>query len=201
MTETSRNLPSRKFEQGPIRPPSEAGSLLVRVTRNCPWNRCTFWPVYKATTFSIRPVEDVIRDIDLVARWAARIRDVMDPEHPSRKPIEILGSEVPDVEKSGFIAAASWILSSGMRSVFLQDANSLVIKSSDLVRILEYLKERFPDIDRITSYARSHTVARMKAEDLAALRRAGLNRIHIGLESGSDEVLKSVKKGGQELEP
>jgi radical SAM superfamily enzyme YgiQ (UPF0313 family) len=34
------------FEQGPIRPPSEATSLLVRVVRNCPWNRCAFCPVY-----------------------------------------------------------------------------------------------------------------------------------------------------------
>jgi len=34
------------FEQGPIRPPSEANSLLIRITRNCPWNRCTHETVY-----------------------------------------------------------------------------------------------------------------------------------------------------------
>jgi radical SAM superfamily enzyme YgiQ (UPF0313 family) len=43
------------FEQGPIRPPSEAASLLIRVTRNCPWNRCTFCPVYKGSRFSRLP--------------------------------------------------------------------------------------------------------------------------------------------------
>ena len=32
------------YEQGVIRPPSEADSLLVRVTRNCPWNQCVFCP-------------------------------------------------------------------------------------------------------------------------------------------------------------
>ncbi|HEX7400759.1 MAG TPA: radical SAM protein, partial [candidate division Zixibacteria bacterium] len=54
------------FEQGPIRPPSEAYSLLIRVTRNCPWNQCTFCPVYKGTKYSKRPVEHVKRDIDAV---------------------------------------------------------------------------------------------------------------------------------------
>ena len=50
MTMNHKHIPSNEyagFEQGPIRPPSEAASLLVRVTRNCPWNRCTFCPVYK----------------------------------------------------------------------------------------------------------------------------------------------------------
>ena len=56
------------FEQGPIRPPSEAYSLLVRVTRNCPWNHCTFCPVYKNARFSIRPKDHVIKDIDSVYR-------------------------------------------------------------------------------------------------------------------------------------
>ncbi len=56
------------FEQGPIRPPSEAGSLLLRVTRNCPWNRCKFCPVYKGTQFSRRPVDHVLRDIEAVYR-------------------------------------------------------------------------------------------------------------------------------------
>jgi radical SAM superfamily enzyme len=55
------------FEQGVIRPPSEASSLLVRVTRNCPWNKCLFCPAYKGTTFSKRSVEEVIKDIDAMA--------------------------------------------------------------------------------------------------------------------------------------
>ena len=42
------------YEQGVIRPPSEASSLLLRVTRNCPWNQCLFCPAYKGTTFSKR---------------------------------------------------------------------------------------------------------------------------------------------------
>jgi radical SAM superfamily enzyme len=59
------------FEQGVIRPPSEASSLLVRVTRNCPWNRCLFCPAYKGTKFSKRGVEEVIKDIDAMAEFYA----------------------------------------------------------------------------------------------------------------------------------
>src|SRR5512138_1019794 len=54
------------FEQGPIRPPSEAGSLLLRFTRNCPWNRCTFCPVYKRQRFSRRSLGEIRKDIDAV---------------------------------------------------------------------------------------------------------------------------------------
>ncbi|MBK5254382.1 MAG: hypothetical protein JJE03_08010, partial [Peptostreptococcaceae bacterium] len=54
------------FEVGPIRPPSEEHSLLVRVTRNCPWNKCTFCTLYKGEKFTIRSNEDVFKDIDLV---------------------------------------------------------------------------------------------------------------------------------------
>jgi hypothetical protein len=50
-------------------------------------------------------------------------------------------------------------------------------------------------VKRITSYARSHTLARISDERLRQLKEAGLNRIHVGLESGSDKILKYVNKG------
>jgi len=183
------------FEQGPIRPPSEAYSLLIRVTRNCPWNRCTFCPVYKESRFSIRPVEHVKRDIDTVHRYLEIIQKVAD-DHGSLSRIavrEAVGNyEQPDL--GGFNATLSWF-SGGMRSVFLQDANSLIIKPLDLLEILLHLKKRFSWVERITSYARSHTIARIKDRDLKKFKDAGLNRIHIGLESGSDRVLKMAQKG------
>jgi hypothetical protein len=82
-----------------------------------------------------------------------------------------------------------------MSSVFLQDANSLIIKPGDLCTILEHIMKCFSWIERITSYARAQTISRMKQEDLNAMRQVGLNRIHIGLESGSDTVLQLMKKG------
>jgi hypothetical protein len=184
------------FEQGPIRPPSEAYSLLVRVTRNCPWNQCTFCPVYKGTKFSRRPVEHVKTDIDAVHRHIQAFLELVDQS--GRVPASEIKRVAEDVDADrspAFVAAFNWYFAGGMESVFIQDANSLIIQPADLVEILTHLKKRFPRIQRITSYARSQTIARSKEEDLKVIGDAGLNRIHIGLESGSDEVLKMVKKG------
>jgi len=193
-----QNKPVEKyngFEQGPIRPPSEANSLLIRLTRNCPWNRCTFCPVYKGTKFAIRPVEHVKKDIDSVCNHVEKIQKLSDNSgHISRKDIRQAAEKAETDQLHAFNAAFSWI-AGGMKSVFIQDANSLIIKPADLIEILKHLKKRFSQVKRITSYARSHTVARIKDEDLEAIKEAGLNRIHIGLESGSDQVLKMVKKG------
>ncbi len=184
------------FEQGPIRPPSEARSLLIRVTRNCPWNRCTFCPVYKGTRFSIRPVEHVKRDIDHVHRWIEVLRAA------SLSGDRLMRSQMPEhvdpndpTDSAAFTAAYNWFNLGHMESVFLQDANSLVVKPDRLVEILVHLRTRFPETQRITSYARSETVARISDDDMQALAQASLNRIHIGLESGCDEVLSRVKKG------
>lgn len=184
------------FEQGPIRPPSEAGSLLIRITRNCPWNRCTFCPVYKGSHFSLRPVDHVLEDIDRAHRYVREIRDAAAANGKiSPADIERLRSlKGAPADMAALNAALHWA-SSGMRSIFLQDANSLVIKPEHLIAILRQLKERFPWVERITSYGRSHTIARISDRNLALMTEAGLSRIHIGMESGSDKVLARVKKG------
>ena len=70
-------------------------------------------------------------------------------------------------------------------SAFLQDADSLVLPVDDLVAVLEYLREKFPKIDRITTYARARTLKRKSVDDLRRLKEAGLTRVHAGMESGS----------------
>jgi radical SAM superfamily enzyme YgiQ (UPF0313 family) len=183
------------FEQGPIRPPSEAGSLLIRITRNCPWNRCTFCPVYKGRSFSLRPVEHVMEDIDRVHRYVLEIRACA-AENGKIYPNDIkhLRSLNGRDDQTALNAALSWA-ASGMRSIFLQDANSLVIRPERLIAILQHLKQCFPWVERITSYARSHTIARISDANLQLMAAAGLSRIHIGMESGSDQVLTRIKKG------
>jgi hypothetical protein len=190
-----KNLPYQGLEQGPIRPPSEADSLCLRITRNCHWNRCTFCPVYKGETFSLRSAEDVIQDIDTIFRHTETLRTLM--EDTGQLPVEVirkLRHDLAPTEQLGFRVALNWFLA-GMESVFLQDANSLIIKTVNLLKILNHLKQRFPQIRRITSYARSQTVAKLNNTDLRAIREAGLNRLHIGFESGSDRVLALVNKG------
>ncbi len=192
-TKSYKHQPYRGFEQGPIRPPSEAASLLIRVTRNCPWNRCTFCPVYKGEKFSLRPVEHVIADIDRVHHFITLLHE-KDQSPFNRTTLNELAENLDNGDRMALSAAINWIRS-GMRWVFLQDANSLVIKPDDLIAILKHLKTCFPRIERITSYARSHTICRIKVEKLVEMRKTGLNRIHIGMESGSDKVLAKVKKG------
>jgi histone acetyltransferase (RNA polymerase elongator complex component) len=188
---------SATFEQGPIRPPSEARSLLVRLTRNCPWNKCAFCPVYKDSRFSLRDVQDIKDDIDAMAAAADQVRALSRRMGEAGEVTEAVAREVFSGALGGGQAArfiAFWLFSGG-RSVFLQDADSLVMKPADVAEVLAYLKRAFPDVNRVTTYARSATAARMKPQDLASLREAGLTRVHIGMESGSDDVLKYMKKG------
>jgi histone acetyltransferase (RNA polymerase elongator complex component) len=184
------------FEQGPIRPPSEARSLLIRVTRNCPWNRCAFCPVYKGARFSLRTVEEVKKDIDTAKKMVDRITVL---SWKMGKSGRVDAAVLDAVARNGqftdsFRSVAFW-LHHGAESAFLQDANSLIMKTPDLLKVVSYMKATFPGLKRITSYARSHTLARKSVESLRELREAGLNRIHVGLESGSDAVLALVKKG------
>ena len=188
----SNASPYQGFEQGPIRPPSEAASLLLRVMRNCPWNRCTFCPLYKGSRFSRRSVDHVKRDIEAVWAGLQAIR-----QHPdlgaSPAPSPSLLSLSP-LDPGALRAAWNW-RKNGQRHVFLQDADALALKPEDLVEILHYLRQAFPSIERVTCYSRSSTVARLADEALAALRQTGLTRIHIGMESGSDKVLRMARKG------
>jgi len=69
------------------------------------------------------------------------------------------------------------------------------MKTSELVEVISHLKEKFPRVQRVTSYARARTVARKSVEELKQLHDAGLSRLHIGLESGYDPLLEYMKKG------
>lgn len=184
------------FEQGPIRPPNEARSLLLRFTRNCPWNRCEFCPVYKGRKFSLRSVADIKRDIQtardiyddvLQLSWrlgsGGRVDDRVISDIFNRNGLS-----------SSYKSVASWIYY-GTQACFLQDADNLIMPVDDLVEALTFLKEKFPMISRITTYTRSKTITQRSVESLKRIRAAGLDRIHIGLESGYDPLLKLIKKG------
>lgn len=184
------------FEQGPIRPPSEARSLLLRLTRNCPWNQCLFCPVYKKTKFSLRTVEEIKKDIRTAKDMAEEIKTLSWKLGSSGRVDDRVISNI--FGNSGYSdsyrSVAAWLYY-GTGSCFLQDADNMVMKTKDLVDALTFLRDCFPEITRVTIYSRSRSIVRKSLESLKQIREAGLDRIHVGLESGYDPVLKFMKKG------
>jgi hypothetical protein len=190
------------FEQGPIRPPSEHKSLLIRLTRNCPWNKCAFCHSYRDTKFSLRSVEEVKQDIEAASQIAEAVRalswELGEGGCINERVANALWQQGDSYDDS-FRSIAAWLYYGG-ESVFLQDADSLILKTKDLVEILSCLRETFPSVKRITSYCRSKTAARKSVEEFRMLQDAGLSRIHIGMESGYDPVLKFIRKGATAAE-
>jgi radical SAM superfamily enzyme YgiQ (UPF0313 family) len=140
------------YDFPPFRPPNEARSALIRITRGCPWNRCVFCAMYKNLAFEQKPLEELKQDV-LIAR-------------------RIYGHA---------------------KTIFLGDSDNLVHK--DLPAIVAFIRQTFPEAERITTYARARSILRSKTGFLDAVREAGLNRLHLGLESGDPVVLDRLCKG------
>lgn len=172
------------WEMPPFRPPSEACSLLIRVTRNCPWNKCEFCCMYKGEKFKIREVEEIKKDIDCAKQIEEKIKELSWKYG--------YGSRVKEIANYYNIY---WLNNKGYINVFFGDADSPIINSDKLAEIIEYLYKKFPNINRLTSYGRAKTILKKKKEDLMKLKKAGLTRLHLGLETGDDELLKYINKG------
>jgi len=201
LNEHIEKLGTLSFEIGVYRPPSEGGSasLLLRITENCPWNKCTFCEMYKEHAFVYRSVKDIKADIDTVAAIRDEIAAV------SWK-LGQGGSITLDVAKAilradsslgrnpCFYTVFNWLYAGG-KTAFLQDANSVIMRPAEFVDVLKHLRTTVKSLTRVTAYARSKTLAQRKPEQLEAIREAGLDRVHIGLETGDDELLEIVHKG------
>ena len=136
------------------RPPSEAYSLIVQVTYGCSHNRCAFCNMYKAKTFSVRPIHEVFEDLE----WARR----------HYKYIE---------------------------RVFLADGDALILPMEHLERILEFIRTRIPECQRVAVYGSPKSILRKTPAELKKLREAGLGIVYMGLESGNEALLKLYNKG------
>jgi radical SAM superfamily enzyme YgiQ (UPF0313 family) len=93
------------------------------------------------------------------------------------------------------IDAAAEAYRDQVRTVFLPDGNTIVLKTEKLLPILARLKERFPHLERVTCYGSARFVIRKSPDDLKRLKEAGLTRIHMGIESGDAETLEKIRKG------
>ena len=140
------------YDFPPFRPPNEAFSTLIRITRGCPWNKCEFCAMYKQIKFEMKSLEEVKNDVKK-ARQIYREAE----------------------------------------SIFLGDSDNLVHK--DLPAIVSFIRDIFPEAKRVTAYARTKTILRKKMDFLKSVHKAGLDRLHIGLESGDDIILERLCKG------
>lgn len=137
------------------RPPSEAASFILRVTRGCAHNNCTYCNMYRGVRFEKLSDEQIMRQIEL-----ARATDA-----------------------------------EGVRRVFLADGDALVLPTDRLLKILAVLKEYFPNLERVASYAAPGDILRKSVEELTSLRKAGLTLLYYGMESGDSQTLKDIRKG------
>ena len=101
---------------------------------------------------------------------------------------------VEDIKKD-IAAAAEYFGGHPFHSCFLQDGDSFIMKTEELLEILAFLKQHFPTLKKVSSYGRSQTMIRKSPREIKAICEAGLNLLYCGMESGSDSVLKNIKKG------
>jgi radical SAM superfamily enzyme YgiQ (UPF0313 family) len=145
-----------RYEQPLYRPPSEAGSLIIQATLGCPHNKCAFCGMYKGRKFRVRPMNEIIEDLDMA--------------------LQIYGEH-------------------GVRTIFLADGNTAVLPTEKLVTIAEAARERFLDLSRITVYGSAKFLVKKSQEEWRRVARAGITRIHSGLESGDAVTLEAIRKG------
>jgi radical SAM superfamily enzyme YgiQ (UPF0313 family) len=186
---------SHTFELGPIRPPSEAYSLLIRATRNCPWNRCQFCPVYKGSKFELRPVVEIMKDIEAVEAISEGIKEMAWKMGYGDRIREVAAMLYKQPQYGQCVCHVALWLGTRGKTAFLQDSNTLIMRTPELIQVITFLRKTFPSLNRVTTYGRSHTAARKSLEELKELKDAGLDRIHIGLETGYDPLLAYMEKG------
>ena len=182
------------FEIARLRPPTENFSLSISTHFYCPWSKCAFCPsnlFHKVRRFKRRSLEEIKNDINNAAflndyLWKTGIID----QQTLLKAV----SEYP-LLKECFIHLACWHLYTNSSNAFLGGTNPLLYQSDFLKEILIYLRDKFPTITRITSYGRTKTASKKSTSYFEQLYEAGLDRIHVGMESGSDKVLKFMNKG------
>ena len=138
-----------------FRPPSEARSFILRVTRGCAHNKCTYCNMYRGVPFQVLKDEEISRQIAMAVHYGKN----------------------------------------KVRRVFLADGDALVLSTDKLIKILHVLKEQFPHLQRVSSYAAPKDILRKSEEELRELNEAGLKLLYYGMESGDDLTLKAVNKG------
>lgn len=138
-----------------FRPPSEARSFILRVTRGCAHNKCTYCNMYRGVPFQVLTDDEISRQIALAVQYGK----------------------------------------TQVKRIFLADGDALVLSTDKLLKILAVLKQQFPHLQRVSSYAAPKDILRKNEDELRSLKEAGLKLLYYGMESGDDLTLKAVNKG------
>jgi radical SAM superfamily enzyme YgiQ (UPF0313 family) len=121
----------------------------------------------------MRELDEVKKEIDALAAYVRR------------------GISLPGVSQIVYQIGSSW----DGKKVFLQDGDALVYPFPRLKEALHYLNEKFPDLERIGTYATPQDVLRRSLGQLKELKELKVSIFYMGIESGDDKVLKKVGKG------
>jgi len=142
------------YEGNPIRPPSEAGSIILQVATGCPHNRCAFCGAYRGLSWRIKPDETIEADLEFASRYCRR-----------------------------------------QDRLFLADGDCLALPFPFLADLMARIREKLPWVRRISLYGSGRSMAGKNGHELAELKRLGLDRVYVGLESGDEELLAKARKG------
>lgn len=137
-----------------IRPPSEAGSIILQVTVGCSHNHCSFCGAYKDVEFRIKDDAAIEQDLEFASRHCL-----------------------------------------SQKRVFLADGDVLILPLHKLKALFGKIRARLPHVKRISLYGNGKAIRSKSLSDLSALKRLGLSRIYLGVESGDDDVLAEIHKG------
>lgn len=138
----------------PIRPPAEAGSVILQATTGCPHNRCAFCAAYRDVGFRVRGSDEFEAHARLIAA----------------------------LEGNG-----------GSR-VFLADGDTMRLPTTRLLELVNITRRVFPEARRFSLYAGARGILAKSREELERLKQAGFNTLYLGLESGSEDILREMGK-------
>lgn len=144
-----------RYEGDIYRPPGEWKSYLLQCTVGCSNNTCTYCGMYKDKNFHIRPMKEILEDIQMAKVYYGGAK----------------------------------------KRVFLCDGDAIVMKQADLVSILDHLYAAFPQLEKVSTYAGPRSTLTKSTAELKELCQHGLKRAYLGVETGSDAVLRAVHKG------
>lgn len=146
-------------------------SYYLPLTSGCSNNTCKFC-YYYGSKLQMRDMEEVKAEIDALHLFMTR------------------SIATPGIDRTVYMLASQW----DGRRVFIQDGDALIYPFPKLIEILDYLNERFPDLERIAIYATAQDILRRSVDELRQLKDRKLTILYIGLESGDDQILKDIGK-------